>query len=218
MLNGVLYSLVGGVSWRMMPHDLPKWKTVYPDCREWQGEGPWAGLNDSLREKVRVAEGREATPSAGRIDSQSVKDQSKGGVRGWAGGKKINGRTRHLSVDTLGLVLRAFVTEANDTDRDVARWLIPLLPARFPRLKKLWADGMYRGAEFIADRHRQSGIEVASVDRDPTVKGFKRLATRWLVERTLAWRSDDAFLVKTRDAMLYPARVHLMLRRRAPVR
>ena len=139
-------------------------------------------------------------------------------LRGWAGGKKINGRTRHLSVDTLGLVLRAFVTEANDTDRDVARWLIALLPARFPPLKKRWAAGMYRGAEFIADRHRQSGIEVASVDRDPTVKGFKRLATRWLVERTLAWRSDDAFLVKTRDAMLYPARVHLMLRRRAPVR
>src|SRR5436190_19637838 len=80
VLNGVFYILVGGVSWRMMPHDLPKWKTVYHYFREWQRDGTWARLNDILREKVRVAAGREATPRAGSIDSQSVKTSKKGAL------------------------------------------------------------------------------------------------------------------------------------------
>ena len=225
VLNGVFYILVGGASWRMMPHDLPNWKTVYHYFREWRRNGTWARMNDVLREKVRVAEGRQATPSAGSIDSQSVKTRKKGGVRGWDGGKKINGRKRHIIVDTLGLVLRAFVTEANYTDREVASWLIPLLTTCFPRRKKLWADGIYRGAEFIADMHDQAGIDVEIVERDPTVKGFKLLPYRWVVERTFAWLSgyrrfsrDYELLVKTSDAMIYAAMTHLMLRRLAPVR
>ena len=117
------------------------------------------------------------------------------------------------------------MTEASYTDREVASWLLPLLPARFPRLKKLWADGIYRGVEFIADRHEQSGIDVEIVERDPTVKGFKLLPYRWVVERTFAWLSgyrrfsrDYEFLVKTSDAMIYAAMAHLMLRRLAPDR
>ena len=120
-------------------------------------------------------------------------------------------------------MLRVFVTEANSTDREVASWLIPLLPARCPRLKKLWADGIYRGAEFIADMHERSGIDVEIVERDPTVKGFKLLPFRWVIERTFAWLSgyrrfsrDYELLVKTSDAMIYAAMVHLMLRRLAP--
>jgi putative transposase len=88
VLNGVFYILVGGVSWRMMPHDLPKWKTVYHYFREWKRDGTWARMNDTLREKVRVAEGREATPSAGSIDSQSVKTSKKGAFEAGMEGKR----------------------------------------------------------------------------------------------------------------------------------
>jgi putative transposase len=128
-------------------------------------------------------------------------------------------------VDTLGLVLKAFVTEAHYTDREVAAWLIPLLPHRFPRLEKLWADGIYRGKEFIAEMLEKAGITVEIIERDPSVKGFKLLPKRWVVERTFAWLSgyrrfsrDYEFLVTTGDAMIYAAMVHLMLRRLAPDR
>ncbi len=128
-------------------------------------------------------------------------------------------------MDTLGLVLKAFVTEANYPDREVAGWLIPLLPASFPRLKKLWADGIYRGVDFIADLFTRTGIHLEIIERDPTVKGFKLLPRRWVVERTFAWLSsyrrlsrDYELLVATSDAMIYAAMVHLMLRRLAPDR
>ncbi len=146
-------------------------------------------------------------------------------MRGWDGGKRVNGRKRHIVVDTMGMVLKAFVTEANYTDRDVASWLIPLLPSRFTRLKKLWADGIYRGEEFIADMRQQTGITVEIVERDPQVKGYQKLPFRWVVERTFAWLSgyrrfsrDYELLVRTGDAMIYAAMVHLMLRRLAPNR
>jgi len=122
-------------------------------------------------------------------------------------------------------VLKAFVTEANCTDREVASWLIPFLPQRFGRLQKLWADGSYRGEEFIDEMRERTGITVEIVERDPSVKGFKLLPYRWVVERTFAWLSgyrrfsrDYEFLVQTSDAMIYAAMVHLMLRRLAPDR
>jgi putative transposase len=128
-------------------------------------------------------------------------------------------------VDTMGMVLKAFVTEASYTDREVAGWLIPLLSARFPRLKKLWADGIYRGEEFIKEMRERTGITVEIVERDPAIKGFQKLPYRWVVERTFAWLSgyrrfsrDYEFLVQTSDAMIYAAMVHLMLRRLAPNR
>ncbi len=125
----------------------------------------------------------------------------------------------------MGLVLKAFVTEANYTDREVASWLIPFLPQRFGRLQKLWADGIYRGEEFIDEMRERTGITVEIVERDPLVKGFKLLPYRWVVERTFAWLSgyrrfsrDYEFLVQTSDAMIYAAMVHLMPRRLAPDR
>lgn len=124
-------------------------------------------------------------------------------------------------MDTLGLVLTAFVTEANYLDREVARWLIPLLPDRFPRLKKLWADGRYRGQDFSDQMDEQAkGIAVEIIERPPGTQGFTLLPKRWGVERTFAWLSGyrrfsrgDELLVTTSAAML-----HLMLRPLAPVR
>lgn len=153
---------------------------------------------------------------------QSVgQDQSKGGVRGYDAGKKVNGRKRHLIVDTMGLVLKAFVSEASYQDGVVACWLLLLLPDLLPRLKVLWADGAYRGSPVdLADTLGKFRLE--TIERDPTKKGFQRLPKRWVVERTFAWLSfhrrlsrDYEYLLQTSDAMIYAVMVRLMLRRLA---
>jgi putative transposase len=122
-------------------------------------------------------------------------------------------------VDTLGLVLKAFVTEANSQEREVASWLVPLLPGKFPRLKKLWADSAYRG-EWLDERGENFPITVEIVKREEGQRGFKVIPWRWVVERTFAWLSQYrrlskayAYLLTTADAMIYAAMVRLMLRR-----
>jgi len=122
-------------------------------------------------------------------------------------------------VDTLGLVLKAFVTEANYGDRDVARWLLPLLVAKFPRLKKLWADGNYTG-DWLQALGETLSIDIEIVKRQDDQRGFKVIPRRWVIERTFAWLShyrrlakDYEYLVTTSDAMIYAAMVRLMLRR-----
>ncbi len=122
-------------------------------------------------------------------------------------------------MDTLGLVLKAFVTEANYQDRDVARWLLPLLPDKFPRLKKLWADGSYTG-NWIQQLGQDFPIDIEIVKRAEGQRGFKVIPWRWVVERTLAWLNqyrrlskDYEYLLSTGDAMIYAAMVRLMLRR-----
>lgn len=125
-------------------------------------------------------------------------------------------------MDTLGLVLKAFVTEADYQDRTVASWLIPLLPGKFPRLKKLWADGGYTG-DWVKSLPEDFPIDIEIVQREPGQRGFKVMPWRWVVERTFAWLNqyrrlskDYEYLVTTADAMLYAAMVRLMLRRLAP--
>ena len=142
-------------------------------------------------------------------------------MRGWDGGKRILGRKRHLVVDTLGLVLKAFVTEASYQDREVASWLVPLLPERFPRLKKLWADGGYTG-DWIDQLPDDFPVDIEIVLPEPGQTGFKVIPWRWVVERTFAWLSqyrrlskDYEYLVTTADAMIYAAMIRLMLRRLA---
>ena len=121
----------------------------------------------------------------------------------------------------MGLVLKAFVTEADYQDRTVADWLVPLLPSKFPRLKKLWADGGYTG-QWIDKLPEDCPIDIEIVQRKPDQRGFKVIAWRWVVERTFAWLNqnrrlskDYEFLVTTADAMIYAAMVRLMLRRLA---
>lgn len=140
-------------------------------------------------------------------------------MRGWDGGKHVLGRKRHVIVDTLGWVLKAFVTEADYQDRTVGSWLVPLLPDKFPRLKKLWADGGYTGA-WIEKLPEGFPIAIEIVQREPGQPGFKVIPWRWVVERTFAWLNqnrrlskDYEFLVTTADAMIYAAMVRLMLRR-----
>ena len=124
VVNAILYVAVGGIQWRMLPKEFPKWQSVYTYFRRWSKDGTWQRVHDTLRARVRQQVGRHKQPTAGCLDSQSVKTTAIPGVRGYDAAKNVKGRKRHVLVDTLGLVLVAVVTAANVPERDGARNLL----------------------------------------------------------------------------------------------
>jgi putative transposase len=217
--NAILYVVRGGCAWRLLPHDLPPWQTVYGYFRAWRRDGTWQRLHDRLRTAVRVAAGRQPQPSAAILDSQSVKTTARGGVRGYDAGKKVNGRKRHLLVDTLGLLLLVVVHAANLQDRDGAKLVCLRAKRQYPRLRLIWADGGYRGqlVRWVATLCHWT---LAIVKQHGT--GFQVLPKRWIVERTFAWllrfrrlSKDYEFLTETSEAMIQVAMIDLMVRRLA---
>jgi putative transposase len=224
-VNAILYVLRGGCAWRLLPHDFPKWKTVYGIFRAWRIDGTWQRVHDRLRDMLRRREGRKTSPSAAVIDSQTVKTTEAGGPRGYDAGKKINGRKRHIVVDTLGLLLAVVVHPANVQDYDGAVLVLGLLGglrSRFRRLKVIFADGAY-GRNSLPDAVRQAfGWVLQTVLRPVDVKGFVVLPKRWIVERTFGWlgryrrhSKDYERNTASSEAMIYIAMTHLMLRRLA---
>lgn len=188
MVDAVRYLVAGGITWRAMPSDFPAWDRVYAFWRRWRDRGLIAELHDRLRDRVRQAAGRDREPTAGVIDAQSVKGAASvpAATRGFDGGKKTNGRKRHIVVDTLGLLLAVMVTAASMTDREAGHRLLARLRQRHWRTTRVWADGGYTGrlVDFARDVLR---IALTVVKRSDDTSGFTVLPKRWLVERTFAW-------------------------------
>ena len=221
IVNAILYLVRGGIQWRMMPREYPKWQSVYYYFRKWRKDGTWKRIHDTFRAQERRKKSRHKHPSAASIDSQSVEGTLVAGVRGYDAGKKVNGRKRHIVVDTLGLVLAVLVTPASISDPAGARKLIRRLSSSGKKLQKIWADGTYRGSllEWVGARFR---FMIEPVFRPEGQKGFLVLPKRWVVERTFAWfdanrrlSRDYERLTNTSETMIYIAMTAIMLRRLA---
>jgi transposase len=188
IVNAIFYLVDNGIKWRALPADFPPWSTVYNYFAAWEKAGVTVAVLDGLRDRVRLHQGRVAAPSAAIIDTASIKAAETVGAasRGYDAGKKINGRKRHIAVDTLGLLLCVLVTAASVQDRDGAKPLLERLRASFPRIRLLWADGGYAGK--LLDWARGTlNLTVQIVKRGDDMTGFVVLPRRWVVERSLAW-------------------------------
>lgn len=220
VVNAIFYILRAGCAWRMLPNDFPRWFNVYHYFHCWKRDGTWERINAHLRREMRIQEGRNSEPSAGIVDSQSVKTTSRGGDHGYDAGKKINGRKRHILVDTLGLLLCVVVHAGNIQDRDGARLLFAKAKSLFPSLKLVWADGGYAGQLITWVMLTCSWI--LEIVKRSDAPGFQLVKRRWVVERSFAWfgmyrrlSKDYEFLTSSSEAMIYAAMSHIMLRRLA---
>jgi transposase len=206
-----------GCPWRYLPAGFPPWQTVYGYFAAWRDDGTLARLHDTLRKRVRMAAGRNAEPTAAVIDSQSVRaaDTVPKASRGWDNAKKVNGRKRHIAVDTTGLVLAVVITAASVQDRDGARPLLWNLHRACRRIRLVWADAGYTAGKLATWAAAMKMTLEIVAKRDP--HAFEVLPRRWVVERTFAWISkhrrtvrDYEHLPASHEAMILWAMIALM--------
>ncbi len=224
VVNAILYVLRTGCQWAYLPKEYPNYNSVFYHYQKWCWDETWETINTALREQVRQKAGREAQPSLAIIDSQSVKTTEVGGEHGFDGAKKVNGRKRHILVDTMGNLLSVVVHAANIGEREGGKRLLIQVPeALWQRLEKILADGGYDGDEFAFWVEDVCGVELEISLRPSGAKGFVLLAVRWVVERTFAWlgryrrlSKDFERLVEHSAGMIYLASLHRLLNRLAP--
>jgi putative transposase len=232
-VNGLFYLVRSGCAWRYLPRDYGPWSTVYHYFRQFRRDGTWERVHTQLRALARERAGRDPTPSAAIIDSQSIRTHQ-GGPRGFDGGKKVLGRKRHRLVDTLGLLLKVVVHPASLHARVGAKLVLGTLGTAFPRLQLIWADQGYAGTlRQWSEEHVGVTLQIVSpwwrqlkrylpdlLDDLGYQPGFHVIPRRWVVERTFSWlgrsrrlRKDYERQPTTSEAMVYLAGIRLLLAR-----
>ena len=221
VVDAIFYVDDNGIKWDALPHDFPPKGTVFDYFNKWRKSGVWQRINDKLRTQLRQKMGRHKHPTAGCLDSQSVKSTQVRGVRGFDAGKKVTGRKRHVLTDTNGFILRVKVTVASLSDQAGAKLVLARWNGACKKLRRIWVDGTYRG-DVLAKLAFSLRFLFTPVVRPPGTKGFVLLARRWVVERTFAWLSRSRRLSRdyerfpeTSETWVYISMTRLMLRRLA---
>ena len=220
VVNALLYIASSGGAWRLLPTDFPPFSTVQKYFYRWRDEGLLRTINNTLVMLAREQADRQPSPTAGVIDSQSVRTTESGGIRGFDAGKKINGRKRHIVVDTLGLMVGLVIHSAGIQDRDGAPDVLKTILKRWPWLRHIFADGGYAGPKLRGRLEKVGKFTLEIVKRSDQANGFEALPRRWVVERTFAWlgrcrrlAKDFEKTIASSEAWIYIANIRFLTRR-----